>query len=66
MRFYIDTLEMVPTCRSDDPGWAQAAGEGQLAVERVDVSDVSNSSVRRGGSPGAAFWRTCAIPTATS
>ncbi|HEX2929856.1 MAG TPA: VOC family protein [Candidatus Binatia bacterium] len=40
MRFYIDTLEMVPTCRSDDPGWAQmATGEGQLAVERVDVSD---------------------------
>jgi predicted enzyme related to lactoylglutathione lyase len=40
MRFYIDTLEMVATYRSDDAGWAQmATGEGQLAVERVDASD---------------------------
>lgn len=40
MRFYVDTLEMVASYRSDDVGWAQMeTGEGQLAVERVDVSD---------------------------
>ena len=40
MRFYVDTLEMVASYRSDNVGWAQMeTGEGQLAVERVDVSD---------------------------
>lgn len=40
MRFYVETLEMVAAYRSDDVGWAQmATGEGQLAVERVNVSD---------------------------
>jgi len=40
LRFYLDTLGMTTTHRSDDWGWAQlATGEGQLAIERVDASD---------------------------
>jgi lactoylglutathione lyase len=40
LRFYLDTLGMTATHRSDDWGWAQlATGEGQLAIERVDASD---------------------------
>jgi lactoylglutathione lyase len=40
IRFYTDTLDMAVAHRNDDIGWAQmATGEGQLSLERVDVSD---------------------------
>src|SRR5690349_14096452 len=40
IRFYTATLDMAVAHRNDDIGWAQmATGEGQLSLERVDVSD---------------------------
>jgi hypothetical protein len=57
-RFYLDTLGMTATHRSDEWRWTQmATGEGQLAIERVNPSD---AAVGRRAGP------TCANPTETS
>jgi lactoylglutathione lyase len=46
IRFYSQILEMAIVYQSDKMGWAQMApGEGQLALERVDPSDLEGRAL---------------------